>query len=444
MNSNILGKVVIPLVFLGMALAMLMIGNQKTIIEEDVCLLKPREVNESNKATIDSAYLNIKLRSYKNHLYNLTQEISLETYLLKDSARIVVDTLIARKSRKFKAEIDSIYALDTTAALKLTPEHKEFYYDSSKIITFVKSKAEKLDSISIKELVAQSSTINKDDSDEADIAIKENKTLNETHQVKETVYTQPVTFIYLAIALACLSIIMLLFSFGYINKYVAFASVPLFLGLSVYLGFTTYQKIDKTNAYAKRKKKVYEASKHRLLDIRDAQEKYHQLHKKYTDDFTELKRFLKNDKITHYYKEGNTPNRVLTEQEAIELGFDIENDQWEENMTEVQAWQLKIIVRDTLQVNPEELLFFSRESKIRRKERGEYNIDSLAFMPYSLDSLLIETRKQRDSDSTYQYFLEVRLSNPMLPSLNSSECEEPEELFIGNLFEPNLNPSWSK
>lgn len=107
----------------------------------------------------------------------------------------------------------------------------------------------------------------------------------------------------------------------------------------------------------------------RLIDIRKAQIEYKNVHKEHAGSFNDLIKFLNEENLPFLIKEG-----VLTD------------EQLESGMTEQQAVEKGLIVRDTFWVNAKDTLF----------GRG-YNANDLRFVPgrepfeFTMDTATLES-----------------------------------------------------
>ena len=449
MNSNILGKVVIPLVFLGMAVVLLIMGSQKTVIKKDKCLYKEENIARQHRNTVDSAYNNIKIRGWKNALAGFTTDIKLSDYLLNDSLQSAVDTLMKIRSQEVQATADTVYNItpegDTlNMARKLDKAIAEPFFIDSVKLNFVKNKIESTDSLSLIKFAEFCKNVDPSQSNEADSLITIDEVLNDAYNIKESVYTQKPIFNYLAYALIILSIIMLLFSLGYLNKTITYILALILFFVVIALFIAGLYAIDSSRVHKHNKGVVYLVTKHRLLDIKDIQEKYYTVHGKFAGNFTEIKRFLNEDKLPVLVSEGFTPNRNLTAIEAHKVGLDTIKDAWNERMTDEQALKLGLIKRDTVPTQALTVLFTGEKALKSRGKRTPFNLDSLAFMAYSKDSLVLQSINLPLTDSTFESRFRVQLRNPWKENVNSSDCEEPEQLRVGSLEEKSTEISWGK
>lgn len=191
----------------------------------------------------------------------------------------------------------------------------------------------------------------------------------------------------------------------------------------IVLGYFLIIGIQRPIEFTKKKDKRYDATIQRLKDIRKAQKAFKAENGYYTDDFDSLIDFIKTDSLTVVKAIGHVPD-TLTEQEAVEL---------------------KLVIRDTSLISTRDSLF-----------PPPYPIDSLSFVPYTagkdrfeLDTISIETQP-----GVLVPHLEAKASNKVILqgldrqeiiNLNAAQrkLEKYEGLRIGSLEEVNnLAGNW--
>ena len=106
----------------------------------------------------------------------------------------------------------------------------------------------------------------------------------------------------------------------------------LLLGAVVVLTCVCIQTIVSADRFGKIKKEREEMISMRLIDIRAAQIGYKNMHEVYAGSFTELQRFLNEDRIPFLVKEGELNDDQLraglTEQEAVKQGIIRRDTTW--------------------------------------------------------------------------------------------------------------------
>jgi len=194
-------------------------------------------------------------------------------------------------------------------------------------------------------------------------------------------------------------------------------------------GYLIWQSIDEPIKFDKNKKKRYNATIQRLMDIRTAELAYLSVNNRFTGDFDSLIDFVKHDSIPVVRAIGSVPD-TLTEKEALKMG---------------------IIKRDTAYVMTLDTLF----------AKG-YPIDSLPFVPYTngekfvLGAKILEVgSKVNESTLKVPVFEAKVLNRVLLKGLNEQlRINLDDELFkmdrypglkVGSL-ETNVNNAgnWEK
>lgn len=117
------------------------------------------------------------------------------------------------------------------------------------------------------------------------------------------------------------------------------------------LGYFLYESIATPIRFEKEKTKRYAKVIDRLKDIRNAQIAFKDVYGRYTGDFDTLISFLKNDSLPVVRAIGNVPD----------------------TMTEKQALELKLIIRDTIRIPVRDTLCVVYN----------YPIDSIRFVPFT-------------------------------------------------------------
>ena len=160
----------------------------------------------------------------------------------------------------------------------------------------------------------------------------------------------------------------------------------------------------------------------RLIDIRKAQIEYKNVYKTHAGSFTDLVKFLKEDKLPFLIKEG-----VLTD------------EQLEKGMTEKEAVKKGLIRRDTIWVVAKDTLF-----------GANYNVDDLANVPgtsvkFSMDTATLTsgsgyTVKVFEAGVKYDDYL-GDLDKQLVTNLKdkADKLEKFPGLRVGSLTEINNN-----
>ncbi|PKR81620.1 hypothetical protein CW751_03595 [Brumimicrobium salinarum] len=215
-------------------------------------------------------------------------------------------------------------------------------------------------------------------------------------------------FMFAAINILVGGILAILFSSGYLKRNVVMAIGFIFIGVTIYIGYSSVQAVKATIAH----EKAYERStllyQYELTQIRDIQRAYRSKNGVYASSFDELKDFFENDKIQKVDAMGVVPSRKLTLEER-DLLYD-DKRALDQNMTEREAALLSSMEdvelnedlqgfkRDTIMVSYKDEYLSSRSRKRARKELGlgAFDFDELRYIPMTdpKEEWTIETRDE--------------------------------------------------
>jgi hypothetical protein len=281
-------------------------------------------------------------------------------------------------------------------------------------------------------------------------------------------------FKYAGYSFLLLSVVTALFVAGIIKRTVAVVlGITVFPVLGAYLMYLNYDAVNAQIQWKENKEKVYSATKQRLKDIRDAQVEYKVKYGRYSPDFNELMRFLREDKVANIRKEGTPPDRKINLREAYLLGYDTikfiipnENiaemdavrlgaiardgskadliDQLFKNPVEKkQFMELAALVRDTTYIPVTEKLFTGGSAK-NRDENFPFELDSLPWRPWSGGKvkLVMITDSIAKNDSVYAPVFLVKDPSPFKFEYLDDECKSRDTLIIGSLSSSSTNGNW--
>lgn len=167
-------------------------------------------------------------------------------------------------------------------------------------------------------------------------------------------------------------LISLLLVMGVISRSAGMAIGVVFLLLSAYLGWRNYRSIVEVLEFTERKKENDRQVIQGLKDIRTAQVGFRQAHGNYTNDMNALRDFVRSGKIPMVRAIGQVPD-TLTEAQALEMG---------------------IIVRDTLPVPALDSLFRTSqasEGRVYAFDPERFGIQPVANEPYILRANMIQS-----------------------------------------------------
>ena len=210
-------------------------------------------------------------------------------------------------------------------------------------------------------------------------------------------------------------VVALLYAFEYITKQIQRILIIALAIISVSFVYLDYQSVNSDLENIKQKKIVDAAVIQRLVDIRTAQLAHKEVHMDYAPTLDSLKRFINEGKLPLVKAVGTRPD-TLTELEAIELG---------------------IIVRDTFYVSVLDAKFLSEEAQ---KERTHpFSLDSLAYSPYSNEKFIMKTSMLNKSGGVRVPVFVVKDPKPF----NPRPFNPKDTLMLGSLTEASTNGNWS-
>ncbi len=146
---------------------------------------------------------------------------------------------------------------------------------------------------------------------------------------------------------------------GFISKGVGLVIMVVMILGSAAMGYLDYVSIDSEIQYIKKKDMIASEVIQRLKDIRTAQVAYNEANGKYTSHWDTLQHFVMSGKVPIIQAYGERPD----------------------TLTEVQALELGLIVRDTVYESVLEREFLNPNSQ--RQRNYPLRIDSLRYVPHS-------------------------------------------------------------
>lgn len=220
-------------------------------------------------------------------------------------------------------------------------------------------------------------------------------------------------FILASIAIAIAGIIAILNASGFIsNKISLVVALVLFL-LSGYLGYANYHSIDEPIQFMKEKQHRYAEVIQNLKDLREVELTYKKENKVFCGSMDTLMNFLANDSVTTLIMDGDVPDS-LTEAQALEMG---------------------IIIRDTTLVPAYDIAFNEDYMKTRDK-KYPLNIEKLRYVPFT-DNVEFEINAgeiTRSSGAKVQVF-EIKDAAPF---------DKTDVMQVGSMNEPTTSGNWKE
>jgi len=211
-------------------------------------------------------------------------------------------------------------------------------------------------------------------------------------------------------AIAIVGIISILKIAGIIAHRVSIIVMSITILGSIGMAYLDYYSIDSRLKYLQKRDLIASHVIQRLKDIRTAQVAYHDAHGKYTSNWDSLESFVLTGKIPEIQAYGQKPD-TLTEREALELG---------------------LIVRDTVYLSVLEREFLSDVALKRRKY--PFYIDSLRFVPFSGEVFRLEASSILDASGR---------KNAVFVAEDPKPFAEPA-LRVGDLEKVTVGGTWNE
>lgn len=218
------------------------------------------------------------------------------------------------------------------------------------------------------------------------------------------------TWVMLGAALALIAgVISLLLVMGVISRTVGLAIGVVFALGAVFLAWRNYRSIAEVIEFTERKRENDRMVIQGLKDIRTAQDGFRDANGSYTNDLNTLRSFVKSGTIPMVRAIGQVPD----------------------TLTEVQALEMGIIVRDTIPAPALDSLFMkpaAREGRAYPFDPDRFGIQPMSGKPYILRGNVIQS-----SGRNVPVFL-AKDPTPMIPG---------DTLMVGSLEKATTAGNWS-
>lgn len=237
-------------------------------------------------------------------------------------------------------------------------------------------------------------------------------------------------FVWGALAVILTGGLALLYSMGLIKKKLQRILTIVLVLACVLFAYFNYKSINDKIAYLDDRARFAEKVVQRMKDVRTAQEAFYDAKGTYSNNWDSLIYFVKNGQVPIYKSIGSIPDSVaeMGLQTAIEKGYIVSMP---DGMSDEEAAESGLIIRDTLYVSVLEERFMTEEALSKRK--FNFNIDSLRYSPYQGEFLL----KTGD----------VELGGVKRPTVLCQESDPypgADTLMMGSLSEAHLNGNWKE
>lgn len=219
-----------------------------------------------------------------------------------------------------------------------------------------------------------------------------------------------------------------LFVKGLIPRKVQIILAVVFAGGAVVFSYFDYRVIQDEIEYNRKKEKINKHVIQRMKDIRKVQIAYEREKGKYAGSFDSLLHFLKNDEISLVKRLGSLPDSLPTDEMAREAGI---IQEMPEGLTDEEAIEQGLIIRDTIQVDVLNYVFDEEDQKNRKTK---LYVDSLPYVPFA-DHRFEMSAKTIESGGVEQPVFLVVDPNPFDPK---------EQLRMGSLTEASTSGNWDE
>lgn len=188
----------------------------------------------------------------------------------------------------------------------------------------------------------------------------------------DTGVTQTTWFVNAGLFLTLMSALMGLHIAGILKKKIGVILIPVLVALCGWFAYMNYQSVAIRMAEEAAFEKYLADTKQGLTDLRDIQVAFKRKYQKYAGSAAELKQFLLNDFLLETFPDDRvTPDRKMTEAEALQLGYDlntVEGEKAAEKIDDREAVLLGHRQIDTVSISVMDYLFNGTEIKLVRKD----------------------------------------------------------------------------
>lgn len=226
--------------------------------------------------------------------------------------------------------------------------------------------------------------------------------------------TQNGLFYVASLALLAAGAVSMLYAFEIITKQMQRGLVAGLATICLVFSYLNYQSVNGDLENIARKKIVDAAVIQRMVDIRVAQVAHKEVNDSYAPTMDSLVLFLKHGQLPIVKAIGTVPD-TLSELEALELG---------------------LIVRDTSYVSVLEAKFLTDEAQEDRTLA--FNIDSFAYSPFSKEQFILETGRINKSGGVSVPVFILKDPKPF----NPRPFNPYDTLMVGSLTEATTNGNW--
>lgn len=268
---------------------------------------------------------------------------------------------------------------------------------------------------------------------------------------------QTSSYVYAGLFVVVMSLLMFLFIAGILKRKMALLLAPILIGLCAWFIYMNYVSIKDRMDKMTEVEQYRDYVKQGLLDIRDIEVEFQNKYQRYSSDAVELQAFLTKDFVEVVLKDDKaTPDRKMTDEEAVQLGYDkstVEGERAAESINEAEAVALGLRQFDTVQVPVMDYIFNGAEVKVTRDGKPDVEVIRPVSNPehraYEFDVNKLWKKTMGDQA---EYFMAVDDIGDTLnarpvfvirdPSPYDPLDEKLDTLVVGSLKKHNIEGNW--
>ena len=220
---------------------------------------------------------------------------------------------------------------------------------------------------------------------------------------------QNAKFIFGGLAIMLIGIISGLYSLDIITKNLQRILTTVMIVGAIGLAYWDYRSIQDDIEFANKKKRIYAEVIQNLKDIRTAQIAHKKIYGGFVANFDSLLDFIHNGEMPIIKAIGMVPD-TLSEDEALELG---------------------IIVRDTIYEPVKKRIYYTKEAMEDRD--FPLNLDSLAYAPYSGKKFFMDAGDINQGG----------VRTPVFVVKDMAPFDPIDTLMVGSMEKATTNGNWS-
>lgn len=202
--------------------------------------------------------------------------------------------------------------------------------------------------------------------------------------------------------------VTLLLQLGVLGRKGGIAIGAVFAALAVFLGYRNYRSVEDVLEFRRQKEAYDNQIKQALIDIREAQKAYRRANGVYTGNLEVLHEFVRSGTFPMVRAIGQVPD-TLTEQQALEL---------------------KLIVRDTIQVSALDSTF--RTKRALEGRRYPFDPERFIYSPVTGKPFLLQAGVINSSGRNVPVMV-CKDPTPMVPG---------DTLMVGSMERQTLDGNW--